>query len=57
LELTQVIVRRIQPVEAPRVGDRDVQLSFHKHGGNVREVFFELYDLYEQRRPVSNTGP
>lgn len=50
LELIQEIVREIQPCNPLRVFDRDVELSFHRHGGNVREVFFELYDLYERRR-------
>lgn len=50
LEVIQEIVRDIQPCTPLRVFDRDVELSFHRHGGNVREVFFELYDLYERRR-------
>jgi energy-coupling factor transporter ATP-binding protein EcfA2 len=50
LEMTQAIVREIQPGEPPRISDHDVQLSYQKHGGNIREVFFELHDLYEQRR-------
>ena len=24
---------------------------FARRGGNLREVLFDLYDLYEQRRP------
>ena len=50
LEMTQAIVREIQPCAPLRIHDHDVQLSFQKHHGNIREVFFELYDLYEQRR-------
>jgi hypothetical protein len=50
LELIQTIVSEIQPGESPRIFDHDVQLSFDRHRGNIREVFFELYDLYEQRR-------
>ena len=50
LEMIQAIVREIQPGDAPRIRDHDVQLSFQKHAGNIREVFFELHDLYEQRR-------
>jgi hypothetical protein len=49
LEMTQELVREIQ-ADKPVVNDHDVQLSFHAHLGNVREVFFELHDLYEQRR-------
>ena len=50
LETVQTVVRDIQNCEPRRVTDHDVELSFHKHEGNVREVFFELHDLYEQRR-------
>jgi hypothetical protein len=50
LTVTQAIVRKIQPCVPLRIHDQDVQISFQKHRGNIREVFFELYDLYEQRR-------
>jgi hypothetical protein len=50
LEMTQAIVRDIQPCNPLRIYDRDVELSFRRHAGNIREVFFELHDLYEQRR-------
>jgi energy-coupling factor transporter ATP-binding protein EcfA2 len=50
LEMTQAIVRDLQPASELRILDHDVQLSFQKHAGNIREVFFELHDLYEQRR-------
>ena len=28
----------------------DVAGRFSRHGGDLRELLFELYDLYEQRR-------
>jgi hypothetical protein len=49
LEMTQNIVREIQ-AERAVVTDHDVELSFRAHLGNIREVFFELHNLYEQRR-------
>lgn len=33
----------------------DVERSFADHGGNLRDVWFDLYDLYERRR--SQQGP
>lgn len=37
----------------------DVAAAFAKQGGNLREVWFELYDLYELRRPgeMGDSGP
>ena len=28
----------------------EIQTAWDRHGGNVREVFFELYNLFEERR-------
>lgn len=28
----------------------DVRAAFHRHGGNLRETLFDLYDIFEQRR-------
>jgi hypothetical protein len=50
LPMTQAIVRDVQLQKPIRIHDHDVDLSFQKHAGNLREVFFELHDLYEQRR-------
>jgi hypothetical protein len=27
-------------------------LAWQRHAGNVREIFFELYDQFEARRPI-----
>jgi hypothetical protein len=32
------------------IRDHDIAASFARHCGNVREVLFDLYDLYERRR-------
>lgn len=50
VEMTQELVRQLQVGAAPRIHDRDVAISFANHAGDVREVLFELHDLYEQRR-------
>ena len=31
----------------------DLAERLARHGGNLRETLFELYDLYEQRRPAA----
>ena len=51
VELVQSIVRSMQQDGEQRVNDADVAMSFQRQRGNVREVFFELYDIFEQRRP------
>lgn len=48
----QSIVRDMQNRANPRITDSDVAVSFARKQGNVREVFFELYDVYEQRREL-----
>lgn len=50
LELVQQIVATLQSVVPVRVQPRDVAASFARLGGNVREILFELFDLYERRR-------
>lgn len=52
LELAQQLAVDLQRSAEPRVGWDDVRQSFERHAGNLREVFFELYDLYEARRPT-----
>jgi hypothetical protein len=43
------IVRRL--TDDPNITDDDVARAFDRCQGNVREALFDLYDLYEQRRP------
>jgi hypothetical protein len=35
---------------SPAVSRDDVAASLERHAGDLREVLFELYDLYEQQR-------
>ncbi len=40
------------------IDERDVRRCFAQQAGNIREVFFSLYDLCEQRRqPPSQSSP
>lgn len=47
---TAPVERLIADLPQSSVTADDVRRSFERHDGNVREVFFELYDLYELRR-------
>jgi hypothetical protein len=38
------------PPHEDKITALDIENAFLRHGGNVREVFFELYDVFEARR-------
>lgn len=50
LDVVQQLVERLQAESATKVGAEEVAERFARHGGNVREILFDLYDLYEARR-------
>jgi len=55
IELALRLVERLLPTEtaptaAPWVDRPLVAESFARHGGDLRELLFDLYDLYEQRK-------
>jgi len=47
LALLEQLVRGLLPDGSPQIDCESVRRAFHRHAGNVREVLFELYDLYE----------
>jgi hypothetical protein len=49
-ELARQLVDRLLQDQEPLISRREVEDSFERQRGNLREVFFELYDLYEMRR-------
>jgi hypothetical protein len=51
-ELAQEIVRSLLADEASLVAAEEVAACMDHHQGNLREVLFDLYDLYERRRPA-----
>lgn len=51
VELAIAIVTHLLPPDCDFISATDVQDSFSRHGQNLRELLFEMYDLYEQRRP------
>ena len=44
------IVERSLPPHGGRICRADLQRAWRRHGTNVRELLFELYDLFEARR-------
>lgn len=47
LSLVTRLVRDLLAGKGNSIADEDIRRSFHRHEGNVREVLFEMYDLYE----------
>lgn len=50
LELALALSRRLS-ADQNVIHDADVEAAWRAHHGNLREVLFTLYDLYEQRGP------
>ncbi len=50
LELAQQVVGQLQRNHPAHVAAEDVAERFAQYGDNLRELLFDLYDLYEQRR-------
>ena len=47
LALVEDLVRQLLQGEAECISSDDIRRAFHRHGGNIREVLFEMYDLFE----------
>lgn len=52
LPLAQEIVESLLGDQKLLISPEDVKQRFEVQQGNLREVLFDLYDLYERRRPV-----
>jgi len=50
LPLARRLVAHLQAGHEPLVDDDDVAAAHARHGENLRELLFALYDLYESRR-------
>ena len=48
-DLSWRLVQALYGAAQPLVGREEVEAAFARHSGNLREVFFELYDLDEER--------
>jgi hypothetical protein len=53
LETVQHLVHEALPSHGGMILSDDVAAAFAAHHGNVREMLFSLYDLFEKRRPVA----
>jgi energy-coupling factor transporter ATP-binding protein EcfA2 len=51
VELATSLVEQLLPSDCDFISAADVRDSFARQGQNLRELLFEMYDLYEQRRP------
>jgi len=50
LDLARTLVERLLEGSRARIDPEIVEASFSRHQGNLREMFFELYDVYENAR-------
>ncbi len=51
LETAGKIVQRLLPEDSTTLGPDDVREAFHATNGNLREMLFRLYDVYQRKRP------
>jgi hypothetical protein len=49
LDVAQLIVKRLLVGREWVINEDDVQATYEKHGGNLREMLLDLYDVYERR--------
>jgi hypothetical protein len=50
LELAVALVRQLLPHGDDTIAEADIEAAWCANGGNLREMLFALYDLFEQRR-------
>jgi hypothetical protein len=51
LGLAQTLARQLLAESVIPMSDEEIESSFRATGGNLRETWFKLYDLYESKRP------
>ena len=51
-DLALRLVEHLLGKERHLFGAQEIHEVFHRHGGDLREVLFDLYDRYESRRPA-----
>jgi hypothetical protein len=52
-EVAEAVVRRLLAGRPPAITVAEVADCLVRRGGNLRETLFDLYDLFEQRRPAA----
>jgi hypothetical protein len=50
LAMVERLIGESLPWHGGRISRADIHRAWQRHGGNVREVLFELYDVFEARR-------
>jgi hypothetical protein len=53
LSLAIELAHELLPPGDRSIGDSDIEAAWHRRRGNVRELLFDLYDLFESRRATS----
>jgi hypothetical protein len=55
--LLSPLLNRLTAGFQPLISEHDAAVSFARHSGNLREVWFDLYDQYERnRRTIAQAG-
>jgi energy-coupling factor transporter ATP-binding protein EcfA2 len=54
LDIVEQLIAEHLPPHGGRITGTDIQTAWNRHGGNVREVFFELYNVFERRPDCKN---
>lgn len=49
LTIAETLVRHLMKGETGPISEDEIRRSFQRHDGNLREVLFEMYDLFESR--------
>ncbi len=49
-----LVAQLLNPKDTSLFGPQEIAAKFTSHEGNIREVLFDLYDLYQQRRRGEN---
>lgn len=57
VELLERLVERLLAGFPPLIASDDVRVAYERHGGDIRESLFRLYDLYESRRRRNDQPP
>ena len=52
VELVNQLINCCLPPHRGRINRHDVESAWQRHSGNVRELFFDLYDRFEARRAI-----
>jgi hypothetical protein len=52
IEIVQRLVGECLPDHHGCIETQDIEIAWARHGSNIREILFDLYDVFERRRAV-----